>query len=90
MLYVCVCRIVYDVVVVVGWLTASMLAAMLVARAVSTGLCIGFYVVSIRLCVCLCVYRGLLRYDYVFQWHRCRYTFGNLCFIIKDTYMKHK
>lgn len=41
-------------------------------------------------CVCVCVYRVLLRYDYVFQWHRCRYTFGNLCFIIKDTYMKHK
>lgn len=42
---------------------------MLVARAVSTGLCIGVYVDW----VCVCVLYVLLRYDYVFQWHRCRY-----------------
>lgn len=44
---------------------------MLVARAVSTGLCIGFYVDWV--CGCVCVLYVLLRYDYVFQWHRCRY-----------------
>lgn len=46
---------------------------MLVARAVSTGLCIGFYVDWVCGYVGVCVLYVLSRYDYVFQWHRCRY-----------------
>lgn len=89
-MYVCVDKCM--MVVVVGGLTASMLAAMLVARAVSTGLCIGFHVVWIRLCVCVCVYimDCYVTITYFNGIVVVVYTFGNLCFIIKDTYMKHK
>lgn len=57
------------VVDVVFWLTATMLATMLGAYVSCTGRKHGFVYWVLRVCVLYV----LLRYDYVFQWHRCRY-----------------
>lgn len=84
-----VCEMVVVVVVVVFWLTATMLATMLGAYVSCTGRKHGFVYWVLRclgMCVCcMCCYVTITYFNGIVV-----VTFGNLCFIIKDTYMKHK